>query len=59
MTIATNPKLKTVTPAGKSLRSRLASALATSAKNVQANIFETEVEKMQVDLNDAEEANKG
>ena len=59
MTIATNPKLKTATPAGKSLRSNLASALATLAKNVQANIFKTEVEKMQADLNDAEEANKG
>ena len=59
MTIAKNPKLKTATPAGKSLRSSLASALATLAKNVQANIFKTEVEKMQADLNDAEEANKG
>ena len=58
MTVLKNPKLRMATQVGKGVRESLGSALATLNANRQTNIFKTEVEEIQVTLNDAVKANK-
>ena len=58
MTVLKNPKLRMATQVGKGVRESLGSALATLNANRQTNISKTEVEEIQVTLNDAVEANE-
>ena len=58
MTIVKNPKLFMATQVGVGVRASLGSALATLNANRQTDILKTEVEEIQVTLNNAVEANK-
>ena len=58
MTIVKNPKLRMATQVGVGVRASLGSALATLNANRQTNILKTEVEEIQVTLNNAAKANQ-